>query len=261
MDNYICERMMIDAQRVIALAKQQKALDHPGLRGRFCELLIDGMLEPWLPPTVACAMGTVVNFRNQYRSKTQEDVLLIDRSISPPVLLKQHVQEGVFLRNSVLARIEVKSCLKSEHLADFKESCKQFHELRLDLTDERVNAKLIEMPEINLLFGFESSATKETTFSWFKNITDGTLSAVCVADKGFWKWTTNNGWVEYVCTKPILNSDDSDTKQAEKEASERVAAFASLVSNTTFDQHIRSQGRNPLASLEGGVGQYFNDWK
>jgi hypothetical protein len=259
MDNYIRERMMIDAHRVIELAKQQKALEHPGLRGRFRELLIDGMLEPWLPPSVACATGTVISFANQYRSKTQEDVLLIDRSISPPVLLKQHVQEGVFLRNSVLARIEVKSCIEKNHLVDFKTSCEEFHKLGLDLTNEQMNAQLIQMQEINLLFGFESSASKETTLSWFHHINDGSLSAVCVADKGFWKWT-KEGWLEFVGTPPILNSDYCDIKQAEKDASERVAAFASFVSNTIFNQHIQAQGRNPLASLEGGVGQYFNQW-
>lgn len=260
MNNYIRERMMIDAQRVIALAKQQKALEHSGLRGRFRELLIDGMLEPWLPPSVACATGTVISFANQYRSKTQEDVLLIDKSISPTVLLKQHVQEGVFLRNSVLARIEVKSCLEKSHVGDFKTSCEEFYRLGLDLTDEHKKAKLIQMQEINFLFGFESSASKETTLGWFSGIKDGSLSAVCIADKGFWKWS-KDGWCELVCTPPSRNSDYSDAKQVEKDASERVAAFASLVSNTTFRQHIQAQGRNPLATLEGGVGQYFNQWQ
>lgn len=260
MNNYIRERMMIDAQRVIELAKQQKRLEHPGLRGRFRELLIDGMLEPWLPPSVACATGTVISFANQYRSKTQEDVLLIDRSISPPVLLKQHVQEGVFLRNSVLARIEVKSCLKKDHLADFKTSCEEFHKLGLDLTNEQMNAKLIQMKEINLLFSFESSASKETTLSWFSHIKDDSLSGVCVASQGFWK-RSENEWLEFVCTPPILNSDYCSIKQAAKDASERVAAFASLVSNTAFNQHIEAQGRKPLGSLEGGVGQYFNQWQ
>lgn len=262
MNNYIRERMMIDAHRVIELAKQQQPLEHPGLRGRFRELLVDGMLEPWLPPTVACATGTVISFTNQYRKKTQEDILLIDRSISPSVLLKPHVQEGVFLRNSVLARIEVKSCLETSDVVDFKTSCEEFRQLGIDLTKEQGSAKLIklkEINEINLLFGFKSSASKQTTFGWFSHISDGSLSAVCVADKGFWK-RTGKGWSEYVCTPPTLNKDYCHIKQAEKDASERVAAFASLVSNTAFHQHIRAQGRNPLASLEGGIGQYFNQW-
>jgi hypothetical protein len=251
--------MMIDSHRVIELAKHQKPLEHPGLRGRFRELLVDGMLEPWLPPYVVCATGTVISFKNEFRSKTQEDVLLIDRSISPPVLLKPHVQEGVFLRNSVLARIEVKSCLEKKHLDEFKTSCEDFKRMGLDLTVEQAKANLIQMYEINFLFGFQSTASKETTYGWFSHISDGSLSAVCVADKGFWKWTGMR-WSEYVCTSSTLNKDYGHIKQAEKDASERVAAFASFVSNTAFNQHIRAQGRNPLASLEGGIGQYFNEW-
>ncbi|MFM2075533.1 MAG: hypothetical protein RJB34_1838 [Pseudomonadota bacterium] len=247
---------MIDAHRVVELAQQQQALEHRGLRGRFRELLIDGMLEPWLPPSVACATGTVISFNNQYRSNTQEDVLLIDKSISPPVLLKPHVQEGVFLRNSVLARIEVKSSLESRHVTEFKTACKDFHKLGLDLTNEQFQSQLIQMLELNFLFSFKSSSSKKTTLSWFSDIDDGSLSAVCVADTGFWKWT-NDGWQEFVC-KPTPAANIENTQ---RHVSERVAAFASLISNTTFSQHIRAQGRNPLSTLEGGVGQYFNQWE
>lgn len=259
MNNYIRERMMIDAHRVIELAKQQMPLEHPGLRGRFRELLVDGMLEPWLPPTVACATGTVISFANQYRKKTQEDILLIDRSISPSVLLKPRVQEGVFLRNSVLARIEVKSCLEKSDVADFKTSCEEFRQLKLDLTNEQIKADMIRMEEINFLFSFDSSALKETTLNWFCDIKDGSISAVCVANKGFWKWT-GTAWSEFICSRPIVDGNECPVENAEKDASERVAAFASFVSNTAFNQHIRAQGRDPLASLEGGVGQYFNQW-
>jgi hypothetical protein len=41
-----------------------------------------------------------------------------------------------------------------------------------------------------------------------------------------------------------------------------LAAFVGLISNTSFDQHIKSQGRDRLASIESGIGQYFtNNWK
>jgi hypothetical protein len=153
----------------------------------------------------------------------------------------------------------VKSCLKKSDVADFETSCEEFHQLELDLTNEQIEAGMINMEEINCLFSFESTASKETTFGWFSHIENGSVSSVCVADKGFWNWT-GSGWRECVCTPPTLNKDYCHIKQAEKDAGERVAAFASLISNTAFKQHIRAQGRNPLASLEGGVGQYFNQW-
>ena len=44
MDKYIFDRILIDAHRVVALAAQQSNIEHPGLKGRFRELLIDGYI-------------------------------------------------------------------------------------------------------------------------------------------------------------------------------------------------------------------------
>jgi hypothetical protein len=248
MDNYVFDRIIIDAHRVVALAKQQSNLEHPGLKGRFRELLVDGILEPWLPATVQCATGTVVSSRNCFRSKTQEDILLIDQSISPLVLIKPHVQEGVYMRNSVLARIEVKSSLDSSGFEGFKKSCDEYHRIGLDLDTERFEAKKINMQEINMLFAFKSSVQKDTVFSWFSSITEGSISAVCVLEHGFWRLNKNPGWDQYSC-------------QTTNVEAERLAAFVGLISNTAFSQHISAQGRDRLSSLESGIGQYFNYWE
>jgi hypothetical protein len=208
---------------------------------------VDGILEPWLPATVRCATGTVVSFQNSFRSKTQEDILLIDQSISPSVLIKQHVQEGVYMRNSVLARIEVKSCLDSSGFDEFLTSCKEFHQLRLDLDEERFEAKKVALMELNMLVAFKSPVQKHTVFSWFSSIRDGSISAVCVLEHGFWKLNRNSDWDEYKC-RTAINSV------------ERLAAFVGLMSNTAFSQHMAAQGRDRLSSLESGVGYYFNNW-
>ena len=253
MNSYIRDRMVIDAQRVISLAAHQASLEHPGLKGRFRELLVDGILEPWLPPTVSCATGTVISWTNTFRSKTQEDILLIDRSISPAVLLKHSAQEGVFLRNSVLARIEVKSTLTAAHVTEFNQSCLEYHGLNLDLNAEQAEAgKMPKISEINILFGFKSSASAATLLSWFNHTLDGTISVVCVPEYGLWKISKPPSgsvleWLEYTC-------------QTQTQEAERLAAFVALVSNIAFAQHLAYQGRDPLSSLEGGVGQYFNDW-
>lgn len=247
MDNYIFGRMIIDAERVIRLASQQSSLEHSGLKGRFRELLVDGLLEPWLPVTVKCATGTVVSFKNHFRNKTQEDILLIDQSISPAVLIKPHVQEGVYMRNSVLIRIEVKSELRKKEFREFKKSCDEYRKLGLDLDDERIRENRISIMEINMLFAYKSDVNKDTILSWFSPVTDGSISAVCVLDRGFWRRNKKDGWDEYCCK----------TKNIE---AERLAAFVGFLSNTAFDQHISAQGRDRLSSLESGVGQHFNNW-
>jgi hypothetical protein len=257
MDDYIRNRLIADARRIRELAEQQSALENNGLKGRFRELLIDGMLDPWLPPTVQCATGTVVSSKNYFRNQTQEDVLLIDRSISPSVLAKRSAQEGVFTRNSVLARIEVKSTLEKADIEQFRESCRQFQNVQLDLTDEQLHYHKkndINYSTINFLFAFKSSASAETTFNWFRDSNkDGSISAVCVADRGYWMIVpgdtpTQFNWVEYQC----LTTTDP--------AAERIAAFTGVTSNTAFDQHLRANGRDPLASLNGGVGKHFQSW-
>jgi hypothetical protein len=264
MNTYIQDRMIIDAQQVISLAEQQSKLEHSGLQGRFRELLVDGILEPWLPPTVQCATGTVIAFNNTFRSKTQEDILLIDRSISPTVLLKAQAQEGVYFRNSVLARIEVKSTLEVKHVRDYQKSCQEYSNIPLDLDEERYNYMINlenedkknndkknedkKIKVINILFAFKSKAMKKTCFKWFSSTTDPSISAVCILNRGFWMKTKIGDWSEYQCQL-------TDTAQME---AERLAAFVGLMSNTAFNQHMALQGRDRLSSLESGIGHYFN---
>lgn len=248
MDDYLFERLIIDAERVIALARLQVKLNHPALKGRFRELLVDGILEPWLPATVHCATGTVLSHQNAYRDKTQDDVLIVDRAISPSVLIKPHVQEGVYLRNSVLARIEVKSRLDVVGYNGFQKSCVEFRLLGLDIDNERAAAGLIKIKELNLLFAFECCVSRDTLLKWLASTTDGSLSVLCVLDRGLWKLTQNGGWDEYEC-------------RTNRHEAERLAAFVGLVSNTSFDQHVSAQGRDRLASIEGGIGQLFNQWR
>jgi hypothetical protein len=61
------------------------------------------MLMPWLPPYVLCGTGMVIAAENKVRQFTQDDVIVYDRSLVPPVLAAaDHASEGVFLYNSVL---------------------------------------------------------------------------------------------------------------------------------------------------------------
>ncbi len=85
-DNYVLARLRADASHVIALAKIESAIPHYGLRGRFREILIGNLLSPWLPPFCKCVTGMIIEASNKPRKSMQEDVLVIDTSIAPPVL-------------------------------------------------------------------------------------------------------------------------------------------------------------------------------
>jgi hypothetical protein len=109
MDNYILERLRADAAHLLHLAANESQLQHRGLRGRFRELLIDNLLSPWLPPYIASGTGMIIASENAIRQSTQDDVILYDRSIVPPVLVSpNHAPDGVFLYNSVIATRGVK---------------------------------------------------------------------------------------------------------------------------------------------------------
>src|SRR5437667_7939031 len=107
MDSYILNRLRADAAHLLALASNESALQHQGVKGRFRELLIDNLLTPWLPPYSACGTGMIIAAENKVRQSTQDDIVIYDRSLAPPVLVSSnHAPEGVFLYNSVHARIE-----------------------------------------------------------------------------------------------------------------------------------------------------------
>jgi hypothetical protein len=88
MDSYILNRLRADASHVLELAKQQGELQHQGIKGRFRELLINNLLAPWLPPYCECGTGMIIQGDgNVYRDSTQDDIIIYDRSITPPILV------------------------------------------------------------------------------------------------------------------------------------------------------------------------------
>lgn len=266
LDLYVPLSMCIDAQRVYGQSIIQDAISHAGMRGRFRELLIDGMLTPWLPPSVTSMTGTVLSKHNHFRSTTQEDILLVDKQVAPMVTIKQGVDEGVVLRNSVLMRAEVKSNLRRSHIDDFVTSCNEFAQVHLDVDDERHACGRFGLLNINALFAYRSDISAETILQWVTPHA-GMISMVCVANKGFWKSAPKTTediskgfcWHEYDC-QWAKNTRFTEILKHPAEA-ERIAAFTAISSNTAFNQHILAQGRDRLASLESGVGHYFNTWR
>jgi hypothetical protein len=115
----------------LQLSFNEEKVQHSGLRGRFRELLIDNILSPWLPPYVACGTGTIIASKNIRRESTQDDIILFDKSLTPPILASQSSAEGIFLYNSVLARIEVKSTVTRQFAKDFCSSSLELSKLEV----------------------------------------------------------------------------------------------------------------------------------
>lgn len=196
----------------------------------------------------------IVAAENVIRQSTQDDIILFDRSLVPPVLAANHAPEGVFLLNSVLARIEVKSTLTRASVGAFVQSSQQMAELK-----QSVQPGFVGPLEgtLNLLFAFDSDAngSGQPDFELTRLIEvmgehscetlSGIVSMICVPTRGFWKLGQEDGsrsWQRFKLSSP----------------EDRVAWFVGCVSNTCYQAHARRQGRDPRLGLEGGIGMYLS---
>lgn len=78
-----------------------------GEKGAFREFFVAQLIRPFMPPHFGIGSGIVGDFWE--RQSRQSDVIIYDRRLLPPILLAG--DRGIFPIDSVLAVIEVKSCL------------------------------------------------------------------------------------------------------------------------------------------------------
>lgn len=161
MIRYILDRLRIDGEHLINNSENEEKIDHDGTRGRFRELLIDNILSHWLPPYVLCGTGTIISDNDVVREATQDDIILFDRSLSPPILASQNLREGLFLFNSVLARIEVKSTVKNQHYVDFCKSSLELSKMKFSVRPGFENSFTAPF---NLFFAYKSDSKTNDNF-------------------------------------------------------------------------------------------------
>ncbi len=251
-DSYVLQRLRGDAAHVIALAQCGDAIPHYGLRGRLREILISNLLAPWMPPFCRAVSGMIVEASNKARKSTQEDILVIDTSIAPPVLSDCQGREGVFLFNSVLLRIEVKSTLTNQGISDF-----------LDSSSELMNMDFQQQPECKTRFtkpyNFLVALKSDLSDHWDKEVRRlvramkkkglphlrGFVSALCVVERGYWYLKAVEGGTRSWC-----RLDNPDSKE------DRLARFVCHASNMAYKAHAERQGRDPSQGLEVGIGWF-----
>jgi hypothetical protein len=254
MKNYILERLRLDGLHLLNSSINEEKVKHHGLRGRFRELLIENILSPWLPPYVLCGTGTIIANNYIKRKFTQDDIILFDSSLTPPILASKNLREGVFLYNSVLARIEVKSTVKNKDLRKFCSSSLELSNMAYSV--HSLNKKNFTAP-FNLFFAYSSDAknnNKNFEIKRLKNAMNelgisplsGLVSMICIPGKGFWKLGEKFDGTK---TWQKLNSD---------RAEDHIAWFTGCISNSCFNAHLERQGRDPSQSLEGGIGMYLD---
>ena len=109
------DTLLTSVKKMMFLARDaEDNITHDGLLGRFKEIFLNELLEPYLGPFMKACTGIVIDsFGKQSK---QIDIIIYDSEIIPPALLKK--EAGVIPVESVLATIEVKSTLKAGTLKD-----------------------------------------------------------------------------------------------------------------------------------------------
>jgi hypothetical protein len=120
-------QIAVDAiEKTIAAANSSGMIDHPGLKGRLREIVVEELIKPFLSPHIKAATGSIVDaYGNQSR---QIDVILYDEQVTPPILFSE--REGVIPCHSVVATIEVKSKLSRDELRRVVENARSVKLLR-----------------------------------------------------------------------------------------------------------------------------------
>lgn len=259
-DTYIWSRLQADAAHAIALAECEEAIPHSGLRGRLREILIGNLLSPWLPPFCKCVTGMIIEASNKDRRNTQEDILVIDTTLAPPVLANPSGPEGVFPFNSVLLRIEVKTTITSDGIKDFLKASLEVSKMNFTRApDCHVNF----VKPYNILVAFRTDLIGEDTNTELDRLVkglheeglsplQGRVSALCVVNRGYWYLRgfedNKRGWLRFTEADP------------QKAREQRLAAFLCHASNHAFRDHAIKQGLDPLKGLAAGVGFSVPDW-
>jgi hypothetical protein len=145
--------------------------------------------------------GMIIAAENKRREFTQDDIILYDETLCPPVLASNNAPEGVFLFNSVIARIEVKSELTRSDIKNFVESSVEISNLQFSVRPDYrpPDCKEGVFGPFNLLFAFDSDAggkgkpdyELERLCAVMKECgvdpMSGIVSSLCLPRRVFWK--------------------------------------------------------------------------
>lgn len=183
----------------VAAARAVDGIVHDGMRGDSREVLLKDLFRPLLPPNVGAATGEIISHTGL--TSTQQDVVLYDRSIIPPVLFEERI--GQFPIESVLYSIEVKSKLSATELRKSHAAASELQKMDLapGYIDERGVATTQDVVRpICTVFAYDTDLSidgKGEDIRYMEMIErDGEvtelspppIAAICVVGRGYWYW-------------------------------------------------------------------------
>ncbi len=137
-------------------ARAAATMKHSGVKGQIREIVIRDLLRPLLPADVGIGTGEIISSTGE--TSPQQDVVIFDRAILPPITFEQSL--GLFPIESVLYAIEVKSNLRVKDLKAAHDAAAKLLAFRYaaGVFDENFQPKDHEVIKaIPAVFAFETS--------------------------------------------------------------------------------------------------------
>lgn len=188
------------AQAAIGAAEAVTGIGHSGLKGQLREIVIRDLLRPLFPANIGLGTGEIITADNQHSQ--QQDVVVFDKSIVPPILLEGTT--GVFPIESVLFAMEIKTVLTAAELKSSIENANQLRSLRYlpgeyDSDDKLMQSTTKAIIPIVLAFHSDLSESGKTELDRFNEIggsstSEPPIQIICVVGRGCWTWRDTDGW-------------------------------------------------------------------
>lgn len=200
------------ARAAVGAAKASTGITHNGIKGEIREIVLRDLLRPLLPADLAVGTGQIISASGD--TSSQQDIVLYDRSILPPVMLDERL--GLFPIESVLFAIEIKSVLNATELKNSNAAAEALLRLQLcsgqyDTSDQPLNHNL-KRP-LYAVFAFDSDLAKsgKTELERYMKLCneDPKLTSIdgppirllCVVERGLWTWTRGD-WKAWPSSYP-----------------------------------------------------------
>ena len=199
------EFLVSSLETVVGLAESFGCVEHGGVKGVLRESLIDLFLDPLLMPPYKAGTGVIVDSKGGQSG--QCDVIIWDDSIFRPIYSARGA--GIYLIESVVAVIEVKSRLEHDSIRQAITRTQQFKEMAIlrPPTPQYRNDCWGAEPGIlpfNMVFGFRSDiqgSEKERAEDVARERgveLHQYLQLVCVPGKSSWRFQ-ESGPSEFAC--------------------------------------------------------------
>jgi len=179
-------------QAAVGAAKAVTNITHKGLKGQLREIVTRDLLSPLLPSDVGIGTGEIISANN--RQSRQQDVVIFDKSILPPILFEEST--GIFPIEAVLYAIEVKSKMTAHEIKSSHKSATEligFEYQSGDYDEFGKTTPHIVGKVISAILAFDTDLSLEgkndiERYDEIRGPDFPAIQVVCVVGRGYWYW-------------------------------------------------------------------------